>query len=135
MENLVPDLSPELKFRAVRSGGKGGQNVNKVSSKVEVRFHLFDSQILSDRQKEQIAKYLKNRINAEGELVLACDTERTQLANKRRVLLRLNTLLEAALKPRKNRIATKPGKAAREKRLQHKKIQSQKKENRKNIRE
>lgn len=117
----------EIYFKTSRSSGSGGQNVNKVSTKVELRFDIENSQLLSDYEKNRINTKLKNRISNDGILILTSDTERTQLGNKRKVIELFFELLEKALKKPKKRIKTKPTKASKEKRLKNKKIQSEKK--------
>jgi ribosome-associated protein len=120
----------EVILRATRSSGKGGQNVNKVSSKVEVRFPLHTSTALTDAQKTIILYKLKNRINLDGEIVLSAQDDRSQLQNKRIVIAKLFDLLNKALKPIKKRIPVKPSLAKVRKRLNEKKEQAVKKENR-----
>ncbi len=120
----------EVILRATRSSGKGGQNVNKVSSKVEVRFPLHTSTALTDAQKTIIFNKLKNRINLDGEIVLSSQDDRSQLQNKRIVIAKLFDLLNKALKPIKKRIPVKPSLAKVRKRLNEKKEQAVKKENR-----
>ena len=120
----------EVILRATRSSGKGGQNVNKVSSKVEVRFPLHTSTALTDAQKTIIFNKLKNRINLDGEIVLSAQDDRSQLQNKRIVIAKLFDLLNKALKPIKKRIPVKPSLAKVRKRLNEKKEQAVKKENR-----
>jgi len=121
----------ELSFNTTRSSGPGGQHVNKVSSKVELRFHIDSSVLLSEEEKLLIHKKLKNRVNNEGELILTSQSGRSQVKNKEEVINRFYELLEMALKPRKKRIKTAPPLASRIKRLEEKKRQSEKKENRK----
>lgn len=124
-------LISELVFKATRSSGSGGQNVNKVSTKVELRFLVDDSEFLIDDQKNRIKVKLKNRISLEGYLIVTCDTERTQLANKKKVTELFFELIEKALHKPKKRTKTKPTKASKEKRLKEKKINSEKKKSRK----
>ena len=120
----------EVILRATRSSGKGGQNVNKVSSKVEVRFPLHTSTALTDAQKTIIFNKLKNRINLDGEIVLSSQDDRSQLQNKRIVIAKLFDLLNKALKPIKKRIPVKPSLAKVRKRLNEKMEHAVKKENR-----
>ncbi|WP_081208587.1 alternative ribosome rescue aminoacyl-tRNA hydrolase ArfB [Salegentibacter sediminis] len=122
----------ELKFKAVRSSGAGGQHVNKTSSKVELHFPVEFSEALSEEEKTRILRKLANRITGAGELVLQSDTSRSQHKNKEDVILRFLNLIKDALRKRKPRKKTKPSRAAREKRLKKKKIQAEKKAGRKN---
>ncbi|MFP4025443.1 MAG: alternative ribosome rescue aminoacyl-tRNA hydrolase ArfB [Thiohalospira sp.] len=124
-------LLNELTFKAVRSSGSGGQNVNKVSTKVELRFDIENSEFLTEEEKKRIARKLKNRISNEGILIITSDTERTQLRNKNNAIEIFFELLEQALKKPKKRKKTKPTQASKEKRLKEKKIQSEKKQLRK----
>ena len=117
----------EIIFKTSRSSGSGGQNVNKVSTKVELRFDLYNSLLLSDNQKERIGIKLKNRISSDGILILSSDSERTQLRNKKNVIELFFELLEKALLKPKKRVKTKPTRASKERRLKEKKIVSQKK--------
>ncbi|OFX89097.1 MAG: peptide chain release factor 1 [Bacteroidetes bacterium GWF2_33_16] len=123
-------LKNELIFKATRSSGSGGQNVNKVSTKMELRFQVDDSEFLTYEEKELIKVKLKNRISQDGFFILTCDTERTQLANKKNVIELFFELIEKALHKPKKRKKTRPSKASIEKRLKGKKIQSEKKKNR-----
>lgn len=125
---LLPgELNKELKFKAVRSSGKGGQNVNKVSTSVELYFNVPQSAILNDEQKQMIISKLKNRISGEGELILVSQSERSQLANKKKVVLRFHELISKALEKKKQRIPTRISEAKRQQRLKAKKILSDKK--------
>lgn len=124
-------LKSELKYRTSRSSGPGGQSVNKLSTQVELLFDVGSSNIITEDQKITIQEKLKNRINNDGVLALKCDETRSQLKNKEIVLIRFIKLIEAALKPVKERKPTKRSKAFVQKRLRNKKIQSDKKKDRK----
>ena len=125
------DFLPELTFAASRSRGPGGQHVNKVSTKVELRFRVMDSVLLTGEEKILVMEKLATRINQDGELVLTSQRERTQLKNKQTVIAKFLELLRMALTPRKRRKPTRPSAATKEKRLVDKKIHSEKKERRK----
>ena len=120
-------LLSELIYSSSRSSGPGGQNINKVSSKVELRFIVAASESLNDLQKQLILRKLKNRITKSGELVLSSQRERTQRQNKQIVTSKFFELIEKALIPSKKRIKTKPGRTAVFKRLEWKKKHAQKK--------
>ena len=120
-------LHPELSFKAVRSSGKGGQHVNKVSTSVELYFNVPESSVLNDEQKELILSKLKNRINNEGELIVVSQTERSQLANKKKVIQRFDELISKALQKKKKRIPTKISETKKRQRLEEKKKQGEKK--------
>lgn len=127
------DFSPEFTFTASRSSGPGGQNVNKVSTKVELRFDVMGSALLSAEEKETILLKLAKKINTEGELILVVQTDRSQLKNKEKAVEKFYSLLVKALTPVKKRKPTRPSRAAKEKRLEEKQIQSEKKERRKKV--
>jgi ribosome-associated protein len=129
-ELLKQDFSPEFQFQASRSGGAGGQNVNKVSTKVELRFNVLASNLLDDAQKELIQKKCKNQINSEGELIIVSQEERTQLRNKNTVIKKFKDLLVKALTIPKKRLKVTPTAAMIAERLKNKKIASEKKANR-----
>lgn len=119
--------SSELSFRTSRSGGPGGQNVNKVESKVELLFDVWHSASLTVREREKILIRLKNRIDSDGILHLSSQTSRSQLENRENVISEFTRALRAALKPVKKRVPTRPTRTSREKRLKKKKIVGEKK--------
>lgn len=114
-------ITTELHFKAVRSSGAGGQNVNKVSSKMVLIFDLAASMGLDEAEKLLIQTKLKTRISQENLLILTCDEDRSQLKNKRIIIKRFFEILEKALAKPKVRKATKITKGANEKRIQEKK--------------
>jgi ribosome-associated protein len=116
------DVSKELEFKTSRSGGKGGQNVNKVETQVEVRFNVPYSYILSQEQKELLLKKLANQLNKNNELLVVCNEDRTQLGNKSKAIKKINLLIGKNLMVAKKRTATKIPKSIKEKRLKSKKI-------------
>lgn len=126
----IPDLSTEFTFQTSRSSGPGGQNVNKVNSKVELRFNISASTLLTDEQKEILTLKLATKINAEGFLIIVSQRDRSQLANKEDVIQKTYQLIEKALRPVKKRKSTKPSRSSIEKRLTEKRIKSDIKQNR-----
>lgn len=127
------DISREIIFRTARSGGKGGQNVNKVETMVEGIFDPAASSVLTVDQKQLIIEKLKNKMTNTGLLIVKSQRERSQLANKEDVIEKINKIIEQALKKKKMRIATAPTKGSKEKRIQGKKIKSQTKSGRRKV--
>ncbi|WP_317044030.1 alternative ribosome rescue aminoacyl-tRNA hydrolase ArfB [Hymenobacter amundsenii] len=106
------DFLPELQFQTSRSSGPGGQNVNKVESRVELRFRVADSQLLTDEQKQTLLQKLASRLTTEGELLITAQEDRSQLRNRETALLKFHQLLTKTLHRPKTRRPTKPGKGA-----------------------
>ena len=129
-ENLIK----ELKFTATRSGGAGGQHVNKVSSKIVLRFRLDKSDVLNEEQKELLLKSLQNKLNKENELIVTCSESRSQHKNKEIAIIKFLEIIKNGLKIRKKRKKTKPSKKANRKRLEKKAKHALKKVNRKRVR-
>ena len=117
----VEIISSELNFKAVRSSGAGGQNVNKVSSKIVLIFDVATSQGVTDEERILLHTKLKTKISQENLLILTCDEDRSQFKNKRIIIKRFFEMLEKALVLPKVRKATKISKSANEKRIQEKK--------------
>jgi ribosome-associated protein len=121
------DFTKEFIFTASRSSGPGGQNVNKVSTKVELRFDVPHSVLLTEQEKEILFTRLENKITADGFLIIVSQSERSQLKNKEKCIEKFYSLLKKALTPKKKRKTTRPGAAAKEKRLEEKRMNAEKK--------
>jgi ribosome-associated protein len=125
LENqTIPDLSSEFIFKTTRSSGPGGQNVNKVSSKVELYFDINASQILNDWQKTQLWEKQTNKISQEGIFKIVCQVDRSQLRNKELVVDKFYEILKKTFHILKARKATKPSKSAVNERIKEKKVRS-----------
>jgi ribosome-associated protein len=123
-------LQKEVSYKTSRSGGKGGQNVNKVSSKVELLFSVNDSTLFTDEEKVLLNEKFQSRFNKDGLVQIICDEDRSQYINKQKAIDRLINLLIHALHVPKIRKVKKVSKAAKAARVANKRIHSEKKESR-----
>ena len=121
------NFSSEFEFITSRSSGAGGQNVNKVSSKVELRFDIQNSNLLSEEEKRILNEKLYTKITTNGILRIVSQVERSQVQNKELCIEKFYALLQKCFTPRKKRKPTRPSKSSKEKRLKEKKINSEKK--------
>lgn len=126
-------LKKELSYKTSRSGGKGGQNVNKVETKVEVAFDVTNSFALNEQQKQLVLSKIKSKLTDEGLLKLSEEKHRSQLANKEAVIEKLVKLLNKSLEIPIKRKPTKPTKASKAKRREGKKHRSELKQSRKKL--
>lgn len=127
MEFSIQNLLPNITFKASRSGGKGGQNVNKVSSKVELNFDYQSSAVFDIDEKELLKRKFSSKMTSDGLIQVVSEEERSQYLNKERTLQKLIILLKNALHKNPVRRATKPKRAAIEKRLSNKYMRAMKK--------
>lgn len=134
--SLLPPAAaflPEIAFQTSRSSGPGGQNVNKVESRVELRWNLDQSQVLTPIQKQLILEKIAGQLTAEGYLLVVAQDDRSQLRNKEIALARFHELLQKSLRRPKPRRATRPSAGAVRQRLDSKKRQGEKKANRRKL--
>ncbi len=124
-------LDHELKFNFSKSSGPGGQHVNKVNTKVELRFSIEDTSLLNEEQKLIINAKLSSKINQEGELIVIAQEKRSQIQNKELAIEKFYNLINKALIPRKKRLRSQVTQASKEKRLKLKKEHAEKKSRRK----
>jgi ribosome-associated protein len=130
MKRLITSslLGKEILFSTSRSSGPGGQNVNKVNTKVTLKFDVPQSEVLTEEEKEVICKKLASRMTNEGVIVLTSQDKRSQLQNKEEVVAKFNKLIAKAFEKKKVRKATKPSKGAVQNRIKEKKQRSEKKQ-------
>jgi|ERR1051325_1453712 ribosome-associated protein len=130
MNILSLPFEKEIYYRASRSSGSGGQNVNKVSTKVELNFDVAGSKLLTEEQKQIMMLKLSRNINQHGILKVTAETSRSQLENKRIALEKFKKILSDCFKEKKKRLASRPSKSSKEKRIESKKKRSELKRNR-----
>jgi len=126
-----PFLNYEFVFKTSRSGGKGGQNVNKVSSKVLIEFHINTSQLLSEKEKSTLLEKLATKLTKDDVLQIVSQTERSQLENKEIAIKKMYAALNKCFVVKKKRTPTKPSRSSVEERLSSKKRNSELKKMRK----
>jgi ribosome-associated protein len=127
------NIFSELLFSASRSSGPGGQNVNKVSTKITLRWDIVKSQIISEDQRSLLLQKLSTKLTSEGVLLISAQDKRSQLQNKEEAIGKLDKLLDVAFKQKKIRKPSKPSKAAKRKRVENKKKHGEKKDWRRRV--
>lgn len=131
----IPDLSTEFIFQASRSSGPGGQNVNKVNSKIELRFNIQNSSLLTEDQKEMLLSKLSTKISSDGFLIVVSQSDRSQLVNKEEAIRKIYELIEKALRPVIRRKKTNPTRSSIERRLTVKRRKADIKQSRQKLEE
>lgn len=136
-ENMIPirqrEFTKEIVFLTSQSSGPGGQHANKVSTRVQLRFNISASKILTNIEKSTLLYKLRNQLTKSNELIITAQTERSQIQNKKNALDKFYLLIEQLLKPEKERIATRPSKFVQDRRLDNKRRHSEKKALRRKI--
>jgi len=127
------NIFSEIQYKTSRSGGPGGQNVNKTETKVELRWNLYTSNAISEKDKGKLIAKLKNKLDLEGNVIITSSRTRSQLTNKEDVRQKFKNLLIKALTPQKKRIASKPTKGSVKRRIESKKKTGETKQLRKKI--
>src|SRR6187399_2450575 len=125
---IIP--AQDLSVKHARSSGPGGQNVNKVSTKVELRFHMATSVTLTDAQKQRLAKAFPSHVTSAGDFLVTSDRFRSQARNLADALTRLTEMILSIRRPARKRIATKPSAGAKQRRLTDKRRQAERKRQR-----
>ncbi len=123
-------IKREIQVKTSRSSGPGGQHVNKTESRVQLIFNIRESEILDEQEKETLLNFFKAQLTNEGAIIVACESNRSQVKNKEAAFKKLDRMLAKAFAKKKKRKATSPTKASKQKRLKSKKIQSEKKQQR-----